>query len=60
MKNDFCLKMGYCFDLEYLDLSGNVCIDDMFVNLLQKAVVTVERKPDSGEAEDAEQRDKPA
>lgn len=39
MKSDFFLKVGYCWNLELLDVSGCTKLDDTMVTNLQKAAV---------------------
>lgn len=42
MKSDCFLKLGYCFNLEYLDVSGCTKLDDNAINNLLKAEVVRE------------------
>jgi len=46
MKSDFFLKLGYCFKLQYLDVSGCTKLDDnMITNLLKAELVQEEGQP---------------
>ena len=39
MKSDFFLKLGYCWQLEYIDLAGCLSLDDQAIQHLTKAEV---------------------
>jgi hypothetical protein len=40
-KHDYLQKIGFCWNLELLDLAGNTNLDDMCIGLLQKGEVKI-------------------